>query len=86
MPAIAHLGDALSHGGSVASASPDVYADGIQVARVTDRAFCAQHGVVVIVTGANTVLVNGLPAAHNGSLCSCGAVVISGGTVLVEGG
>ncbi len=84
MPAIAHLGDVLSHGGSVATASPDVYAQGRQVARVTDRAFCAQHGVVTIVTGAATVMVNGLAAAHHGSLCSCGALVIAAGTVTVE--
>ncbi len=84
MPAIAHLGDPISHGGAIISASPTVFAENIAVARVTDRAFCVAHGVVVIVSGADTVLVNGLPAAHNGSLCSCGAVVLSGGTVLVE--
>ncbi len=85
MPDIAHLGDPISHGGAIASASLDVYAEGREVARVTDRAYCAIHGVVVIVTGADTVLVNGLAAAHNGSLCSCGALVIAAGTVVVEG-
>lgn len=87
MPAIAHLGDELDHGGSIASASPNVYADGKPVARVGDRAFCAQHGIVTIDSGAATVLINGQPAAYDGSQCSCGAVVIStGGTVFVPGG
>jgi len=84
MPAIAHLGDAISHGGFIISASPDVTAQSIQVARVTDIALCVIHGPVPIVTGANTVLVNGLAAAHDGSLCACGALVISTGTVTVE--
>lgn len=42
------------------------------------------HGLVQIVTGASTVLVNNRGAAHHGSLCSCGALVISTGTVFVE--
>ncbi len=92
MPAIAHLGDGTSHGGTVITASGDVYADGRQVARVGDLVMCPKrdtpdgpiHGIVPIVSGAATVMVNGRPAALSGSLCSCGAAVISGGTVLVE--
>lgn len=42
------------------------------------------HGLVQIITGASTVFVNGRGAAHHGSLCSCGALVISTGTVNVE--
>lgn len=84
MPAIAHLGDPISHGGTIITASPNVCAQSIAVARVTDQAMCSEHGLVTIVTGAETVLVNELPAAHNGSVCSCGAVVISDGTVDVE--
>lgn len=84
MPDIAHLGDTITHGGEIITASDNVYAQGRRVARVGDLAMCLQDGIVKIVTGANTVLVNGQPAAHDGSLCSCGALVIASGSVKVE--
>ncbi|MCK7579786.1 MAG: PAAR domain-containing protein [Chromatiales bacterium] len=86
MPGIAHLGDPISHGGSIITASPDVVADSRQVARVGDLAVCSRHGLVRIVTGADTVRTNGRASAHDGSRCSCGAVVQSFGRVRVEEG
>ena len=47
---------------------------------------CVEHGIVRIETGATTVFANGRNVAHNGSRCSCGALVISGGNVFVEEG
>lgn len=91
MPAIAHLGDTTTHFGTVVTASADVTAQGRGVARIGDWVYCPkrdeggpEHGLVQIITGASTVLVNNRGAAHHGSLCSCGALVISGGTVIVE--
>lgn len=91
MPAIAHLGDGTSHGGTVITASADVLAEGRQVARVGDLVMCPKrdtpdgppHGIVAIVSGAATVMVNGQLVAIDGSVCSCGAVIISSGTVMV---
>lgn len=91
MPAIAHLGDTTTHMGTVVTASADVLAENRGVARIGDWVYCPkkdengpEHGLVQIVTGATTVLVNNRGAAHHGSLCSCGALVISAGTVMVE--
>lgn len=86
MPSIAHLGDKITHGGVVVTASGDVFADGTAVARVGDKARCKEHGLVTILSGASTVYANGMPVAVDGSRCSCGAKVISGGTVFVEEG
>lgn len=85
MPAIAHLGDALSHGGAVIEASGTVFADGRAVARIGDRVSCAQHGLQRIVSGAESVVTNGRGTAIDGSRCSCGARVIATGTVFAEG-
>jgi uncharacterized Zn-binding protein involved in type VI secretion len=87
MPLVAHLGDRISHGGAIVSASETVFAEGRAVARVTDRVMCAAHGAQTIRTGAESVQVNGLTIAIDGSICSCGArVVVAGGTVFAEGG
>lgn len=84
VPAIAHLGDPIDHGGNIITASPDVYAQDIAVARVGDKAMCAEHGLVTIVTGAARTYANDMLVAFNGSVCSCGAIVMSGGNVFVE--
>ncbi|NCC41653.1 MAG: PAAR domain-containing protein [Gammaproteobacteria bacterium] len=84
MPSIAHLGDPLTHGGTVIEGSPDVFADERAVARVGDKAMCAEHGIVQIATGAQTVYANGRLVAIDGSVCSCGALVRASGTVYVE--
>ena len=91
MPSIAHLGDTTTHFGTVVTASDDIKAEGRGVARIGDWVFCPKkdkngkvHGLVQIITGASTVLVNSRGAALHGSLCTCGAAVISSGTVIVE--
>lgn len=86
MPAIAHLGDGLSHGGSVTEGSPTVSADGLPVARVGDTVMCSQHGAQPIITGEGSVLVDGRAVAHHGSMCACGALIIADSQVSVGGG
>lgn len=91
MPAVAHIGDFISHEppipqGAVIGGSPDVFAQGRAVARVGDYAMCEEHGLVQIASGSATVYANGQRVAHNGSTCTCGAVVIAYGTVYVDEG
>ncbi|MBV8159121.1 MAG: PAAR domain-containing protein, partial [Dyella sp.] len=44
--AVARLGDTLSHGGTITSASPNWQCNGIPIARVGDTANCSVHGLV----------------------------------------
>lgn len=79
MQPVARLGDRISHGGQITSASPDVKADGIGVARVNDTASCAVHGTVTITTGSPTGRkANGRAIARVTSQCSCGATIVTG--------
>ena len=78
MGAVARIGDALNHGGVITSGAAKWKCNGIPIARVTDTALCALHGPVTIVTGSPTWICEGQPIARVGSLCSCGAVIISG--------
>jgi uncharacterized Zn-binding protein involved in type VI secretion len=78
MPAAARLGDSISHGGAITSASPDHVTDGIPTARLGDSAVCAIHGGVTIVAGSGFTKVNGRPRARVGDAVSCGAVISSG--------
>lgn len=75
---VARLGDAISHGGNITSASPDVTIDGLGVARIGDTAQCDQHGTVTIVGGSATVTCDGIGLARIGDLCSCGAIITGG--------
>lgn len=85
MPKIAHLGDPISHGGSVIEGSDDVFADGRAVARVGDKVSCRRHRNSVIISGSSTVFVNGRAVAVDGSKCSCGATIrVSSGTAYVD--
>lgn len=86
MPSIGRINDPITHGGYVAEASEDVFANNRGVARVGDAVVCFIHGMQVIATGAETVLTNGRHTAHDGCLCSCGALVISDSNVYVEEG
>jgi uncharacterized Zn-binding protein involved in type VI secretion len=76
--AIARLGDQLSHGGNITSASPNWNCNGIAIARVTDTALCAIHGAVTITSGSPDWKANGLAMARIGSTCSCGATITTG--------
>jgi len=71
------LGDALSHGGSVTSASPETDVAGRKVARIGDSCVCSVHGSTVIVTGDPTLVVDGQPVARQGDTTACGASLIS---------
>ncbi len=84
------------HGGfhetKVISGSPDVFIDGMPVARVGDQLALHDkpknppHGRV-IVSGSTTVFINGKPMAITGGAISCGGVTIGSGSVTVhEGG
>ncbi|MGZ5390177.1 MAG: PAAR domain-containing protein [Aeromicrobium sp.] len=78
MPRAARLGDPISHGGQIITASPDTKANGIDVARLGDTAACALHGLVSIVSASGSVKVNGRGKARVGDVCSCGAFITSG--------
>ncbi len=78
MAKVARLGDTASHGGEIATASPDVTANGIGVARVGDSYDCPIHGANPIVTGSATVKANGRLVARVGDATACGAVITSG--------
>ena len=75
---ISRLGDAISHGGMITTASPNWKCNGIPIARVTDSVNCSVHGLQTITTGSPDWSVNGLAMARVGSLCSCGATITTG--------
>lgn len=72
------LGDPGSHGGTVTTASADVFANGARVARVGDTYSCPIHGPNAIVTGSSNVTVNGLAVARVGDTTACGATLLGG--------
>ena len=77
MPQVARLGDKGSHGGAIITASPNVNADGIALARVGDIYDCPIHGPNPIVTGSATVSANGSKVARLGDLAECGAAIVT---------
>jgi len=82
MPALARVGDAISHGGSIISGAARTLAEGQPVARQGDAVSCSQHGMQTISRGSATVRVEGQPVARVGDPVSCGATIVSGaGTV-----
>ncbi|MHB9023476.1 MAG: PAAR domain-containing protein [Armatimonadota bacterium] len=82
MPAVARIGDAISHGGTIISGAARTVVEGQPVARHGDSVSCAQHGGQHITGGSATVLVEGKPVACVGDAISCGATIVSGaGTV-----
>jgi uncharacterized Zn-binding protein involved in type VI secretion len=77
VPAVARIGDPGSHGGVIASGSPDVLTNGIGTARDGDTYDCAMHGPnALISTRAETA--NGRPVVCVGDSASCGAVITAG--------
>lgn len=79
MRPLIRLGDPTSHGGIVASASPNCEVMGKAVARLGDRVVCplSGHAVGVIIEGDPDWLIDGLPVALEGHLTSCGASLIA---------
>ena len=86
MPDVARLGDPFSCGDTVASASGDVFANGIPVARLTDATTgdpCGA-GPTTVAAGSSTVTVNGLPMARVGDALvphSCPSSSPHGGSI-----
>lgn len=78
MPRIIRFGDPGSHGGTVTTASPDVWAEGQRVARVGDTYSCPIHGPNAIVTGSPNTTANGQAVARVGDTTACGATLQGG--------
>lgn len=72
------LGDRTSHGGTVVEASMVSDIGGIGIARVGDKVSCPVHGDQVIVSGDQTMIVDGKPVARHGDEIGCGAKLIAG--------
>jgi len=78
MPAVARVGDNISHGGAILGGAARTRAEGQPVARQGDAVSCSVHGMQTITGGSDTVLVEGKPVARVGDAVSCGATIISG--------
>lgn len=80
MPAVARLGDTSDHGGVIISASSNVKANGIEVARQGDQHSCPikGHGITPLTASVTDVKVNGRLVITIGSQAGCGAVIDSG--------
>ena len=76
MPKVARLGDTSTHGGSIVTSASVSYSAGSLIARVGDILACPAHGNVAIITGSGRFKVEGSVAAVEGSLCSCGALIV----------
>lgn len=83
MPAMIVLGDKTDHGGEVIESSGVTDTHGKGIARVGDKVYCPKkgHGTTVIVTGDNTMVIDGKAVAYHGCKSSCGATLISGQSV-----
>lgn len=75
---IARIGDAISHGGEIISASPNTYGNSRQIARLGDTVICHEHGTQSIVSASDNLFCNGIPVARIGDSISCGAIIIEG--------
>lgn len=80
------LGDKTSHGGTVLEASSMSDTGGKGIARVGDKVSCPipGHGNNPIVSGDQTLIVDGKPAARHGDKTSCGATLIAAQQVTVD--
>lgn len=85
MPGVARLGDSISHGGRIISASGDTFADGLAVARIGDSVMCDKHGLTHIVNGAEGTTTNKLQTARVGDSTACGATIVEGSSTRVIG-
>jgi uncharacterized Zn-binding protein involved in type VI secretion len=80
VPKKGHLGSTSDHGGTIITASEDVFVNGIPVARLNDLHSCPIHGVTPIVSNLSPdVQANGRHVVVIGrSAAACGAIIISG--------
>lgn len=74
---VARLTDLGDHGGMIISASPDVTANSLGVARIGDTFDCAIHGPNPLVTGAAGTTANSSPVVRLGDFASCGAAIVT---------
>lgn len=79
---VARLNDTSNHGGIIISASGNVKANGVGVARVGDLHSCpiSGHGTTSLshVTATGAWNVNGRQAINEGDIAACGAVINTG--------
>ena len=85
MPAVARMGDAISHGGSILGGAARTQAEGQPVARQGDAVTCSEHGMQTITGGSGSVLVEGKLIARVGDAISCGATIIAGAATVQAG-
>ena len=79
MPAVARLGDPSSHGGTIVSASANLTADGIAVARAGDLHSCPLSGHGITALSSSSTKTNGAKSlVRVGDTAGCGAVISSG--------
>ncbi len=80
MAAIARLGDMSSHGGTIISASQDVTADGIGIAREGDSHSCpiSGHGITALSPITTKTYANGRLMITVGASAGCGAIITEG--------
>lgn len=74
------LGDALTGGGKVISASGTFEIQGRGVSRLGDRVTCLAHPSLnpnVIVVASAPIADNGMPVAHQGDKAACGCTLLS---------
>ncbi|MBT0717775.1 hypothetical protein HGT71_05745 [Rosenbergiella epipactidis] len=75
----ARVGDAICHGGAIASGSCNVTINGLPAAMLAASAtVCGLHGGAVIASGSGTITINGYPAARMGDITACGSSVLTG--------
>lgn len=76
---IIRLGDKLSSGGSVISATSTMIIEGQVAALVNDLVDCPRkgHGVNKIIQGSSHWMSDGKQVAFDKALCQCGCYVIS---------
>lgn len=77
------IGDRTDHGGTVISGSPTHKIHGRAVARLGDKVNCPQtypdgksHGINKIISGHDTLTVNGVPVAVEKCTTECGCSLI----------
>lgn len=87
---LALVGDSTTHGGTVITGASLANVNGCAIACVGDKVSCPllypnqkPHGVNAIVDGADNYLINGIPAAVEGSKTECGCRLIASGPAVV---
>lgn len=82
MPAVSRLGDGSSHGGHITSASTNVKANGIGVARQGDSHSCPLHGPSTLTAVTTKDRANSRLIITIGATAGCGATINSGSSTV----